>query len=115
MYGGREGLTVCRWEFMRCTKVDLPAPAIPIVMMTLGFLGWELQELVEALIVRVICSSSRGGRADSERFGKSRDGGQEETSDSPTARTINGKALHQYTQQLLIGYAKKKRCPCNKN
>lgn len=63
---------MCRWELRRCTKVDLPAPAIPIVMMTLGFLGWEL---VEALIARVIC----GSNVDSERFGKSHNGGQEET------------------------------------
>jgi hypothetical protein len=33
---------------MRCTKVDLPAPAIPIVTMTWGFLfefvsGWWLE------------------------------------------------------------------------
>jgi hypothetical protein len=41
-------------------------------MMTLGFLGWELVEALIARVMRLEC-------VDSERFGKSRNGGQEET------------------------------------
>lgn len=37
MYGGDGGFFEFRWEFILWTKVDLPAPAIPIVMMTMGF------------------------------------------------------------------------------
>lgn len=37
MYGGEGGFWECRYEFMRCTKVDLPAPAIPIVMIAMAF------------------------------------------------------------------------------
>lgn len=36
-YGGEGGSLECRYEFIRCTKVDFPAPAIPIVMITMGF------------------------------------------------------------------------------
>ena len=37
MYGGLGGFSECKYEFMRCTKVVFPEPAIPIVMITLGF------------------------------------------------------------------------------
>ncbi len=38
MYGGDGGSSACRYEFRRCTKVDFPAPAIPMVIMVTGFL-----------------------------------------------------------------------------
>lgn len=44
MYGGDGGLDEWRKELMRCTKVDFPAPAIPIVIMTMGFF---LSDIVE--------------------------------------------------------------------
>lgn len=37
MYGGDGGFFEFRCEFILWTKVDLPAPAIPIVMITMGF------------------------------------------------------------------------------
>ena len=36
-YGGDGGSSECRYELIRCTNVDFPAPAMPIVMMTTGF------------------------------------------------------------------------------
>ena len=38
MYGGFGGSSECKYEFMRCTKVVFPEPAMPIVMITDGFL-----------------------------------------------------------------------------
>ena len=37
IYGGEGGERVCRYEFMRWTNVDFPAPAIPMVIITIGF------------------------------------------------------------------------------
>lgn len=37
MYGGDGGSRECKYEFMRCTNVDFPAPAIPMVIMVIGF------------------------------------------------------------------------------
>jgi hypothetical protein len=37
MYGGAGGLRECRYELILCTKVDFPAPAMPIVIMATGF------------------------------------------------------------------------------
>ena len=37
MYGGVGGFWECRYELMRCTKVDFPAPAMPIVIIVMGF------------------------------------------------------------------------------
>jgi len=37
MYGGAGGLRECKYELILWTKVDFPAPAIPIVMMATGF------------------------------------------------------------------------------
>ena len=37
MYGGDEGSNECRYELRRWTKVDFPAPAMPIVIMVTGF------------------------------------------------------------------------------
>lgn len=36
-YGGDGGFFECRYELIRCTNVDFPAPAIPIVIITIGF------------------------------------------------------------------------------
>ena len=62
MYGGFGGSNECKYEFMRCTKVVLPDPAIPIVMITLGF-RFDVDEAlagaaaaadVEAIVVVVV-------------------------------------------------------------
>lgn len=49
MYGGDGGSDECRYELIRCTKVDLPAPAIPIVIMAMGFflpvVAWSIIEV----------------------------------------------------------------------
>ena len=37
MYGGVGGSSECRYELILCTKVDFPAPAMPIVIMATGF------------------------------------------------------------------------------
>lgn len=37
MYGGDGGLRECRCELIRWTNVDFPAPAMPMVIMTMGF------------------------------------------------------------------------------
>ena len=37
MYGGKGGSNECKYELRRCTNVDLPAPAMPMVMITVGF------------------------------------------------------------------------------
>lgn len=37
IYGGLLGSEECRYELILCTKVDLPAPAMPIVMIHTGF------------------------------------------------------------------------------
>lgn len=39
VYGGDGGVSAWRYELMRCTKVVLPEPAMPMVMITTGFLG----------------------------------------------------------------------------
>ena len=48
MYGGRgwafEAVGVCRYELIRCTNVDFPAPAIPIVIITVGFLSIDVDD-----------------------------------------------------------------------
>jgi hypothetical protein len=36
MYGGVGGFWECRYELMRWTKVDFPAPAMPITMIVIG-------------------------------------------------------------------------------
>ena len=36
-YGGDGGSCECRYELILCTKVDFPAPAIPMVIITTGF------------------------------------------------------------------------------
>ena len=36
-YGGDGGSCECRYELILCTKVDFPAPAMPIVIITTGF------------------------------------------------------------------------------
>lgn len=52
MYGGDGGLSECRYELILWTKVDFPAPAIPMVIMTIGFfLIVELSEPDGASIV----------------------------------------------------------------
>ena len=38
-YGGFCGLFACRCAFIRCTKVDFPEPAIPIVIIHTGFMA----------------------------------------------------------------------------
>ena len=48
MYGGDGGSSECKYELIRWTKVDFPAPAMPIVIMTTGFFfSVELEELDE--------------------------------------------------------------------
>jgi len=47
MYGGLD--SECRYELIRCTKVDFPAPAIPIVIMAMGFFFSGLLELDELI------------------------------------------------------------------
>ena len=37
MYGGFGGSNECRYELMRWTNVVLPEPAMPMVIITLGF------------------------------------------------------------------------------
>lgn len=49
LYGGEGGLSEWRYEFIRCTKVVFPDPAIPIVMITIGFFVDSLDE-VEAMM-----------------------------------------------------------------
>ena len=39
MYGGDGGFCECKYEFIRCTNVDFPAPAMPIVIIATGFFG----------------------------------------------------------------------------
>lgn len=51
MYGGEGGSSECRYELILCTKVDFPAPAIPIVMIATGFF---LEVELDASIVNVI-------------------------------------------------------------
>ena len=48
-YGGVGGIFACRCASMRCTKVDLPEPAIPIAMIQTGFFLVDMVESGEKM------------------------------------------------------------------
>lgn len=55
-------MSECKCEFIRCTNVDFPAPAIPMVMITIGFF---LDVLLEGSMMTVV------GRQVSANYGES--------------------------------------------